>query len=54
MILLIIYITNLKALAEIFVSAFYSVYKHGMNGEIESGKDGKGNEGKRIKNSNKI
>ena len=29
-----------KALAEIFVNAFYSGYKYRLNGEIESGKDG--------------
>lgn len=35
-----IFITSQKALAEIIVSAFYSRYKHGINGEIESRKDG--------------
>lgn len=33
-------ITSQKALAEIFVSAFYSGCKRWMNEEIESGKDG--------------
>lgn len=32
--------TGQKALAEIFVSAFYSGYKYGINGEIKIRKEG--------------